>query len=228
MIPPGQCESVTWADGATPVSALFGDPYFSLEGGLAETRHVFLSGNDLPARFRPGLRIAETGFGTGLNLLATVAAWTEAGSPGRFAFTSFEAFPMAPPDMARAHTAFPGLAPIATALRAAWDRGARQFALGPADVTVVEGDARQTLPRWDGQVDAWFLDGFAPAKNPELWDEGLLAEVARHTAPGGTFATYTAAGEVRRRLDAAGFAVERVPGFGRKRHMTRGRLRTTG
>ena len=227
MIPPGQCESVTWADGATPVSTLFGDPYFSLEGGLAETRHVFLSGNDLPARFRPGLRIAETGFGTGLNLLATVAAWTEAGSPGRFAFTSFEAFPMAPPDMARAHAAFPDLAPLATALRAAWDRGARQFALGPADVTVVEGDARQTLPRWDGQVDAWFLDGFAPAKNPELWDESLLAEVARHTAPGGSFATYTAAGEVRRRLDAAGFAVERVPGFGRKRHMTRGRLRTT-
>ncbi len=89
---------------------------------------------------------------------------------------------------------------------------------------VIPGDARQSLPAWAGQADAWFLDGFAPAKNPELWDPALLAEVARRTAPGGTFATYTAAGHVRRALAAAGFAVARLPGYGRKRHMTAGRL----
>ncbi|MBL9056364.1 MAG: tRNA (5-methylaminomethyl-2-thiouridine)(34)-methyltransferase MnmD, partial [Rhodobacteraceae bacterium] len=85
------------------------------------------------------------------------------------------------------------------------------------------GDARDTLPRWQGRADAWFLDGFSPAKNPELWSADLMAEVARHTAPGGTFATYTAAGHVRRALTDAGFAVTRQPGHGRKRHMTTGR-----
>ena len=87
------------------------------------------------------------------------------------------------------------------------------------------GDARQTLATWTGKADAWFLDGFSPAKNPELWSSDLMAEVARHTAPGGTFATYTAAGHVRRALGEAGFTVTRQPGFGRKRHMTTGILR---
>ena len=85
----------------------------------------------------------------------------------------------------------------------------------------------ETLPRWAGRADAWFLDGFSPAKNPELWGEGLMREVAAHTAPGGSFATYTAAGAVRRALQAAGFQVERVPGYGTKRNMSRGRLTGT-
>lgn len=212
-----------WRDGVVPVSRRFEDPYFSLVGGLAETRHVFLAGNDLPARFADGFRVAELGFGTGLNLLACVAAWQAAGRAGRFSFASFEAYPMAAPDIARALAAFPELAAPAAALVAEWAAGRRCFALGPADVTVITGDARATLPAWQGQADAWFLDGFAPARNPELWEDGLMAEVGRHTAPGGTFATYTAAGAVRRALQAAGFQVERVPGFGAKRHMTRGR-----
>jgi tRNA U34 5-methylaminomethyl-2-thiouridine-forming methyltransferase MnmC len=104
-----------------------------------------------------------------------------------------------------------------------WER------LGPAphhvadgvSLALIVGDARRTLPAWNGTADAWFLDGFSPAKNPELWEEALMAEVFAHTAPGGTAATYTAAGFVRRGLAAAGFAVSRVPGYGRKRHMTR-------
>ena len=219
-----QSERVEWQDGDTPVSTLFGDPYFSREDGLAETRHVFLAGNDLPARFRDGLVIAELGFGTGLNLLATAIAWDAAGAPGRLTYTSFEAFPMPAPDMARALSAFPEAAARATPLLAAWGRGARRFDLGPVSVEVIEGDARETLPFWQGRADAWFLDGFSPAKNPELWGNDLLAEVARHTAPGGTFATYTAAGFVRRGLQAAGFQVERIAGYGRKRHMSRGLL----
>lgn len=222
-----QSERVEWKDGGTPVSALFDDPYFSLADGLAETRHVFLAGNRLPARFRDGFQIAETGFGTGLNLLATLIAWTEAGLTGTLRYTSFEAYPMPPADMDRALAAFPEAADRAAPLLDAWRAGQRRFALGPIAVEVIEGDARATLPAWPGRADAWFLDGFSPAKNPELWGADLLAEVARHTAPGGTFATYTAAGFVRRALQSSGFQVERAKGFGRKRHMSRGRLCTT-
>lgn len=206
-----------WRADGIPVSRRFDDPYFSLAGGLAETRHVFLAGNDLPARLSPGFQVAETGFGTGLNLLALAQVATV---PVRF--TSFEAFPMTVADLARAHAAFPELAPLAEALRAGWP--ARRFRVGLVEAEVIEGDARETLPRWAGRADAWFLDGFSPAKNPDLWGEALLAEVARHTAPGGSFATYTAAGHVRRALGAAGFAVSRAPGFAGKRHMSRGVL----
>lgn len=222
-----QSERVIWRDGATPVSTLFDDPYFSLAGGLAETRHVFLAGNDLPARFRDGFHIGELGFGTGLNLVATLIAWTASGRPGRLAYTSFEAFPMPAADIARALAAFPEAATAAAPLLAAWATGARRFSLGPLDVTVIEGDARATLPGWPGRADAWFLDGFAPAKNPELWSGALMAEVAAHSRPGASFATYSAAGHVRRGLASAGFQVERVPGFGLKRHMSRGFLRRT-
>jgi len=218
-----QSERVEWRDG-TPVSRRFEDPYFSLQDGLAETRHVFLAGNDLPARFRDGLSVAELGFGTGLNLVATVLAWQASGTPGRFAFTSFEAFPMPLADMEAALTAFPEARAAAEPLLSAWAAGRMRFAFGPADVTVVVGDARGTLPAWPGRADAWFLDGFSPARNPELWGADLLAEVARHTAPGGTFATYTAAGHVRRALASAGYQVERVKGYGHKRHMSRGFL----
>lgn len=221
-------ERVEWRDGATPVSALFDDPYFSLQDGLSETRHVFLAGNGLPARFRDGFRIAELGFGTGLNLLATRMAWGGSGQAGRLLYTSFEAFPMAPADMARALVAFPEVLAVAGPLLQAWTSGARRFDLGPLSVEVIEGDAREALPRWRGQADAWYLDGFSPARNPELWGEALMAEVARHTAPGGTFATYTAAGSVRRGLQAAGFQVERRAGHGRKRHMSCGRLAGPG
>ncbi len=212
---------LNWKDGQVPVSTRFDDPYFSLENGLAETRHVFLGGNDLPARLADGFHVAELGFGTGLNLLALAAAWQ---GPGVVGFTSFEAYPMAPADMARALAAFPELGPLAADLVAAWGEGARRFRLGTLAVEVIIGDARKTLPGWGGRADAWFLDGFSPARNPDLWAPDLMAEVARHTAPGGTFATYTAAGHVRRGLEAAGFAVSRMPGFGRKRHMSAGIL----
>ncbi|WP_413850851.1 tRNA (5-methylaminomethyl-2-thiouridine)(34)-methyltransferase MnmD [Albidovulum sp.] len=219
-----QCDTVTWT-GGTPVSTRFDDPYFSLADGLAETRHVFLAGNGLPARFRDGFHIAELGFGTGLNLVATVLAWAAAAPPGRFRYTSFEAFPMPAGDMRAALAAFPEALTAAGPLLSAWDAGARGFAFGPADVTVITGDARETLPAWPGRADAWFLDGFSPAKNPELWSEAMMAEVARHTAPGGSFATYTAAGHVRRALASTGFEVERASGHGGKRHMSRGTLK---
>jgi tRNA U34 5-methylaminomethyl-2-thiouridine-forming methyltransferase MnmC len=125
--------------------------------------------------------------------------------------------------MARALDAFPEARAVADPLLDAWARGETRFQLGPIAVEIVIGDARETLPAWEGRADAWFLDGFSPAKNPELWGESLMAEVGRHTAPGGSFATYTAAGFVRRNLAAAGFEVSRAPGHGHKRHMSTGR-----
>ena len=211
---------LNWHDGDVPVSTRFDDPYFSLENGLAETRHVFLAGNGLPSRFRDGLHIGELGFGTGLNLLAALAAWREAGIAARLHFTSFEAFPMSPDDMRRAQSRFADLAPLAAELAPHWRGRAQEITLPDLHFTLITGDARQTLKPWPGMADAWFLDGFSPAKNPELWQPELMAEVARHTCPGGTAATYTAAGFVRRGLEAAGFSVTRQAGYGRKRHMT--------
>lgn len=213
---------VSWKDGVIPVSTRFDDPYFSLNDGLAETGHVFLAGNDLPARLRPGFHIAELGFGTGLNLLATLLA--AADTPGPILYTSFEAFPMSAPDMARALDHFPAARAVADPLLAAWARDDTAFDLEPLQVRIVIGDARVTLPLWTGRADAWFLDGFSPAKNPELWSEDLMRQVADHTAPGGSFATYTAAGHVRRSLAGAGFSVTRRPGHGHKRHMTVGQM----
>ena len=165
--------------------------------------------------------VLDLGVGTGLNLLATWEAWRQADAPGRLRFTSFEAFPMTLADMETALRAFPQVEALARALLDALGGVGPVFDLGDAELTLITGDARQALPVWDGRADAWFLDGFSPAKNPELWGEALMAEVGRHTAPAGTAATYTAAGHVRRGLEAAGFTVDRVPGVGRKRHMTR-------
>jgi tRNA U34 5-methylaminomethyl-2-thiouridine-forming methyltransferase MnmC len=213
-----------WRDGIVPVSQRFDDPYFSLADGLAETRHVFLSGNGLPARLCDGFHVAELGFGTGLNLLALMIAWAATGAPGLVRFTSFEAYPLQAGDMARALDAFPEARAVADPLLAQWETGARQLSLPGVEAEVIIGDARETLPAWVGRADAWFLDGFSPAKNPELWSDDLMRAVAAHTVVGGTFATYTAAGHVRRALAEAGFAVERLPGHGRKRHMTVGVL----
>lgn len=214
---------IDWRNGNVPVSRQFDDPFFSLENGLGETRHVFLTGNALPARFKPGFHIAELGFGTGLNLIAAALAWEGSGQQGRLHFTSFEAFPLAGEDLRLALAGFAGAAPyvdlIATALA-----GDGKITTPRLSAQIIFGDARTTLPAWDGRADAWFLDGFAPARNPELWEPALLAQVAHHTAPGGTCATYSAAGAVRAALAEAGFTVTRIPGYGRKRHMTQGVL----
>lgn len=219
-----QSAEISWTDGGVPVSDRFGDPYFSLKGGLEETRHVFLSGNGLPDRLADGFHIAELGFGTGLNLLALQIAFAAMGRHGTLRFTSFEAFPMRAGDMETALSAFPEALAAATPLLAQWAEGRSRIALPGVEAEILLGDARASLPAWHGRADAWFLDGFSPARNPEMWGDDILQAVARHTAPGGTFATYTAAGHVRRALAGAGFTVERRPGFGSKRHMSVGRL----
>lgn len=221
-----QSTDITWNENGVPVSNRFDDPYFSLENGLEETRYVFLQGNGLPARFSDGFHIAELGFGTGLNFLTTVLAWRASGVSGQLHFTSFEAFPITVPQMGKALSAFPELSDIYPVLTKCWQPTGGCFEIDE-DVllNVVIGDARVELANWNDLADAWYLDGFSPAKNPSLWSEAILHQVGQHTAENGTFATYTAAGFVRRALASAGFDVSRNAGFGRKRHMSQGVMR---
>lgn len=221
---------IDWTDGA-PRSAAFGDVYFSGDGA-AEAGHVFLQGNDLAARFAQGgcFAIGELGFGTGLNFLKTWALWNAATKPSRarLRFFSVEAFPLGAADMERAHAAWPDLSPLASRLRAAMPPavgGVHQVDIAE-DVTLVlaYGEAGAMLQRVEGGVDAWFLDGFSPAKNPDMWRTEVLAGVARLSRPNASLATFTVAGEVRRTLASVGFAVEKRAGFGRKKEMLAGHI----
>jgi len=215
---------IRWEDGDIPVSTRFDDPYYSRRDGLAESRHVFLAGNDLPAAWagRDDFTIAELGFGTGLNALAALQLWSRTAPEGaHLRHVGFERFPLTGDQITRALSHWPELAPLAGSLVAQWP--ADRIALPGATLTIVEGDARTAVPAWQGIADAWFLDGFAPARNPEMWEPDLLKAVHDHTRPGGSFATYSAAGHVRRAFAAAGFAVAKRPGFGSKREMLAGR-----
>ncbi len=217
--------TLEWRNDAIPVSTKFDDPYYSLDSGLYETKHVFLSGNDLPNRFCDGFHIAELGFGTALNFLAALDAWRGSDQKGALHFTSFEAYPMSVEDMQKAHAQFPEIALLAHEFGPIWQSLLDTGTAAGRDyhLTLIIGDAREMLKTWTGMADCWFLDGFSPAKNPELWEQDILSEVGKHTAPNGTAATYTAAGFVRRNLETAGFSVTRIQGYGRKRHMTQAR-----
>ncbi|HEY9033803.1 MAG TPA: bifunctional tRNA (5-methylaminomethyl-2-thiouridine)(34)-methyltransferase MnmD/FAD-dependent 5-carboxymethylaminomethyl-2-thiouridine(34) oxidoreductase MnmC, partial [Pseudomonadales bacterium] len=239
--------ALDWQDGA-PVSRQFGDIYFSRADGLAETRHVFLAGNGLPERWqqhdRATFTIAETGFGTGLNFLATCQAWSEhmAASGNKknwLHFISVEKHPLRPSDLARAHQAFPELAEWAQLLQAAyppllkghhlrrWEDQRISLHL-VFDDALTAFDALLDAPdRPNRCVDAWYLDGFAPKSNPALWQPALFARMAQLSASDASVATFSAVGDMRRALETAGFRVERKPGFGQKRHMTTARFGNT-
>ncbi|WP_346898711.1 tRNA (5-methylaminomethyl-2-thiouridine)(34)-methyltransferase MnmD [uncultured Roseibium sp.] len=240
---PGQIVAprLDWLEGEVPRAEAFDDTYFSRAGGLEETRHVFLAGNGLPERWqgRESFAIAEFGFGTGLNFLTTLKALKaqkvleKGAAPPHLTFISFELYPMTRDQLARALGVFPELAQEAAELIAQWqpEPGWTKLAFAGADLWLGIGDAREMIADLrrggegtpSGPVDAWYLDGFSPAKNPELWDEDLLKTAFEVTAAGGTFATYTAAGWVRRNLASAGFTVEKQKGFAGKREMVAGR-----
>jgi len=220
---------IEWIDATIPRSRRFDDTYYSRAGGQAEAGHVFVAGNDLPARWPQMAQctIAELGFGTGLNFLETVRRWRRHAQPGSsLRFVSFELHPLAKDDMARALSRWPQLAEEANELVAIWQPDfemlSAPFGEG-AELIVFLCDAVPRLPRLDLAADAWFLDGFAPDRNPDLWSAQMMRHVFERTAPGGSFATYSAAGHVRRNLEAAGFTVGKRPGFAGKREMLAGR-----
>ncbi len=206
-------------------SARFDDVYFSADGGLGEARAVFLAGCGLPGRWRGRRRftVGELGFGTGLNILALLQMWQQHRPPGAtLHIFSVEGFPLARADAAAAHAQWPELAALSAPLLAQWPAGARGMhrigwpGLGATlDLAVLDVDA--ALSGWTGRADAWFLDGFSPAKNPSMWSADVLAAVARASAPGARAATYSVAAAVRQGLEAGGFSLTRKPGFGHKR-----------
>lgn len=215
-----------WSTDGVPRAAAFGDVYFSREGGLAEAAAVFLTGTGLPEtwRSRDHFALCELGFGTGLNVLAAWSAWKKTRLPhAKLHISSVEAFPLARCDAARALAQFPEVGDLAEQLLARWPVRAYgpQRLWFPDDgfsLTLWIGDAERVLGgmRGDG-FDAWFWDGFAPARNEAMWGEGIAREIARLSKPGARVASFTVAGGVRRALEAAGFSVEKKPGFGAKR-----------
>jgi tRNA 5-methylaminomethyl-2-thiouridine biosynthesis bifunctional protein len=222
-----------WDEQGQPLSRSFGDVYFSRASGLEETRHVFLAHNRLAERFAAltengRLVIGETGFGTGLNFLCAWQQFEQTAPAGaRLHFVSVEKYPLARADLERALALWPELAPwsgpLLTQYRAIHPGFQRLvFAGGRVILTLLVGDVLDTLPQLDARIDAWFLDGFSPAKNPEMWTPALFAELARLSAPGASLATFTCAGFVRRGLTEAGFAMTKVKGFGHKREMLAG------
>ena len=222
---------LAFADDGTPWSDIFGDVYHSASGAVGQAHHVFLAGNGLPQRWRGRHRfvVLETGFGLGLNFLATWAAWRD--DPQRCArlhFVSCELHPFEAEDLARLHARWPEFEALAGELRAHWPEltpGVHRLHLDDERVTLTLyfGDARDGLAQLELRADALYLDGFSPARNPELWSPPIFHLLARLAAPAATLATWSVAGEVREGLRRAGFEVEKAPGFGGKRQMLRGR-----
>ncbi len=219
-----EAADLEWREGA-PVSARFGDSYFSREGGLDESRAVFLAGCGLPEAWarRDLFCVGELGFGTGLNALALWELWRRTRpAGGRLRMVSVEGFPIGVYEAARAHAAFPEVAELSARMRAQWPARAPgahllDFPEDGFSLTVLHGEAGAALDAVEGRFDAWFLDGFAPSKNPEMWRGELFTRIAALSAPGARAATFTVAGAARRGLSEAGFTAEKRPGFGRKR-----------
>ena len=223
----------------TPVSDKFDDVYFSNQDGLAETHYVFLEGNQLWERWvnyqEAHFVIAETGFGTGLNFFAVTTLFREfrqkhPDSPlKRLYFTSFEKYPLPLDALQQAHLAYPKFSHLAQHLQQYWlnpIQGCYRFHFDETSLDLWFGDVAENLPQlgdyMNSKIDAWFLDGFAPSKNPDMWNEQLYQQMFRFTKPQGTFATFTAASAVRKGLENAGFNIKKRKGFGKKRECLSG------
>ncbi|WP_221801256.1 bifunctional tRNA (5-methylaminomethyl-2-thiouridine)(34)-methyltransferase MnmD/FAD-dependent 5-carboxymethylaminomethyl-2-thiouridine(34) oxidoreductase MnmC [Oceanobacter mangrovi] len=237
-----QHPQLQWRDDGQPIAIAFDDPYFSVEDGLAESRHVFLHNNGLPQRWQNWqgpFGIIETGFGSGLNFIMSWQAFAaEASDDCWLHYTSIEKFPMSRQQLQQAASLWPELAhwyaqlleqyplPVAGFHSLCWPEQRIQL-------TLIFADVHEALPQLQGPVNAWFLDGFAPSRNPEMWQQPLfdhIRRICRQQPPqidNTTVATFTSAGIVRRGLKGAGFRVAKVKGFGRKREMLAGSYQQT-
>lgn len=221
---------LSWS-AATPFSKEYEDIYFNPEQGREESEYVFLQGNQLANRFaqlhKNDFVIVETGFGTGLNFLLSCNCWNSHSTGGQLHYFSVEKQPLKKTDIKKALATFPELGVFSTPLIKQYPAlytgfHTLYFSSAKVRLTLLFGDANLMLSELDTEVDAWFLDGFAPAKNPDMWNSQLFEHIGRLSHIGTTFATFTAAGFVRRGLQANGFAVKRCKGFGRKRDMLTG------
>lgn len=226
-ITPGE---IAFAENGVPASPAYGDIYHSADGGLQQARNVFLQGCDLPNAWQDRTRfvILETGFGLGLNFLATWQTWREhPGHCARLHFISIEKHPLTQDALARCHAAWPDLAPLAGLLREQWPllvAGYHRLSFdeGRVQLTLIFDDAGPALKQLDAKTDAIYLDGFSPTKNPDIWSPALLAQLKRLSNPGARLATWCVAGAVRQALQEAGFTIERKPGFGHKKERLEG------
>lgn len=234
--------SVQFNEQGVPVSTTFDDIYFSVDSGIDESQYVFLAQNGLPERWLslPAhycFTVAETGFGTGLNFLLTWKNFLEQAPKNvRLHFISFEKYPLSRQQLEQAYQVLTQVADLSSEFiehYPATNPGCHRLILsqGRVILDLWIGDLNDLLPAWlpqaQQQIDAWFLDGFAPAKNPEMWQLPLFTAMAQTSHGNTTFATFTAAGSVRRALQQAGFTVRKVPGFGRKREMLCGHYLAT-
>ena len=218
-----------WSEDGTLSSPEYGDIYFQPGRGLEESRHVFLSGNNLEARFQKAageFRVAELGFGSGLNFLLTAELFaSRAPESARLFYASVEKHPVTRADLEKIYAHFDGFGEMTGQVLAQYPPLVEgfhtlRFLNGRITLMLLFGDVMDVLPQLQGGFDAWFLDGFSPAKNPAMWEGGIFPLMAARTVKGGTAATFSAAGHVRRGLEAAGFTVRKEKGFGEKRDMT--------
>jgi tRNA 5-methylaminomethyl-2-thiouridine biosynthesis bifunctional protein len=224
-------EAVAWDDDGTPRSPRFDDIYRSATGGLAQAQHVFLQGCGLPDAWagQPQWRVLETGFGLGLNFLASWHAWrSDPRRPGLLHFASVEAWPVAAADLLRGVATYPALQPLAEALAAQWQGltpGVHRlsFEEGHVLLSLCVGDVHAMLREQRFQADAVFLDGFDPARNPAMWDLPTLKAVTRLSRRGASLATWTVAGQLRRDLQSCGWQLAKRPGLPPKRECLAGR-----
>ncbi|MDK9558077.1 bifunctional tRNA (5-methylaminomethyl-2-thiouridine)(34)-methyltransferase MnmD/FAD-dependent 5-carboxymethylaminomethyl-2-thiouridine(34) oxidoreductase MnmC [Marinobacter sp. M216] len=230
-----EAATVRWHEGV-PESVRFGDVYFSRDNGLAESRYVFLDNNGLPERFSTvpaggNFVIAESGFGTGLNFLAAWQAWRDHGPEhaASLHFISVERFPLTREDLSKALDLWPELSALASQLIDHYPpliRGVHRilFDAGRVRLTLYFGDILEAWQALTFQADAWFLDGFAPSMNPEMWLDQAMTAIRAHSKPGTTLATFTSVGRIRRALASTGFEMQKTRGYGRKRDMLIGKL----
>ncbi|MDR2507314.1 MAG: tRNA (5-methylaminomethyl-2-thiouridine)(34)-methyltransferase MnmD [Candidatus Accumulibacter sp.] len=219
-------------ENGTPFSGLYGDVYHSIAGGPEQAEQVFLTGNSLPERWRSKKHfvILETGFGLGLNFLVAWKAWRgDVRSSRELDYFSIEKHPLTTGELGRVHAAWQKFHPLSEILLRQWPPATSGIhRLEPEAGLALHlcfGDAAALLPVMDIKADAFYLDGFSPSRNPELWTPEIFRSLARCAAPDATLATWSVAGHVRAALTAAGFAVEKHPGFGGKRHRLSGRYR---
>lgn len=217
---------LSFVDGV-PFSEDYGDVYYSASGGYEQSCHVFMAGNGLPARWAQYSRfsILETGFGLGINFLTTWKAWREDTSRcEHLEFISIEKHPVSARDLKSAHEKISVFHELSDALCSLWPEPVAgeyvlSFDAGRVTLKLIFGDALEVLPVYQAKVDALYLDGFSPAKNPDLWSPTLCKSLALLARAGTTLATWSVAGHVRRSLAEAGFSVEKSTGFGNKRQM---------